>query len=148
MLQNDHALFRSIFGHASVGMVTEDPEQRLMHCNLAFCAMLGYGHEEIVGLRLADVIAAQDIARIEPELVRSTGEHTFESKWRFRAKTARPSLVRFSAANCRTDGCKRSCSTSRRPTASKLSARRGKTKTATFPSWRSSFGTQARRARR
>ena len=58
MLQVDHAFSRSIFGHASVGMVTADPEQRLKSCNLAFCAMLGYGHKEIVGLCLADVVAS------------------------------------------------------------------------------------------
>ena len=136
MLPNDHALFRSIFGHASVGMVTADPEQRLMHCNLAFCAMLGYGHEEIIGLRLADVVAPEDIARIEPGLVRSTGEQASQSKWRF---TARPSLAQFSAANCRTALCKRSSLTQRKPTSPSRSGPLRKVKTATFPSWRSSF---------
>ena len=117
MLQNDHALFRSIFGHASVGMVTADPEQHLMHCNLAFCAMLGYGHEEIIGLRLADVVAAQDIARIEPKLVRSTGEQASQSKWRFRRKNG--STFPGAVLSCKLagpDGCKRSSLTQRRPT--------------------------------
>ncbi len=86
MIQDDHAFFRSIFGHASVGMVTADPDHRLIYCNLAFCAMLGYGHEEIAGLRLADVVAPEDSARIEPELVHSTGERGSQSKWRFRRK--------------------------------------------------------------
>ncbi len=86
MLQDDHALFRSIFGHASVGMVTADPEQRLVHCNRAFCAMLGYGHKEIIGLRLADIVTPEDIARIEPELLHSTGEQASHSEWRLRRK--------------------------------------------------------------
>ena len=83
MLQNDHALFRSIFGHAGVGMLTANPEQRLIHCNLAFCAMLGYGHEEIIGLSLADVVAPEDIA---PELVHSSGDRASQSEWHFRRK--------------------------------------------------------------
>ncbi|HWJ17879.1 MAG TPA: PAS domain S-box protein, partial [Geobacterales bacterium] len=86
MLRNDHALFRSVFGHARVGMVAADPAQRLVHCNRAFCAMLGYGHEEIIGLRLADIVAPEDIARIEPELVHSSGEQASHSKWRFQRK--------------------------------------------------------------
>ena len=82
MLQNDHALFRSIFGQASLGIVTADPELRLAHCNRAFCAMLGYRHEEIAGLGMVEVVSPQDMASIE----RSTGEHDFQGEWQFRRK--------------------------------------------------------------
>ena len=99
MLQNDHALFRSIFGHAGVGMVTADPEQRLMHCNLAFCAMLGYGHEEIIALSLADVVDPEDTARIGPELVHSAGERASHSNWRFRRKDG--SIFAASVLSCK-----------------------------------------------
>ena len=86
MLQSDHALFRSIFECASVGIVTVDHEQRLAHCNLAFSAMLGYEHRELVGLPIADVIFPRDTACIEPELVRPSGERPFQSQWLFRRK--------------------------------------------------------------
>ena len=82
MLQSDHALFRSDSGHAGLGMVTADPELRLAHCNRAFCAMLGYEHKEISGLRMGDVVSPQDMARIE----RSTGEREFHGEWQFRRK--------------------------------------------------------------
>ena len=86
MLQDTHASSRSIFEHADVGIVTADHEQRLTHCNSALCAMLGYSHEEILGLRFADVILPHEIARIVPELVRPTAESAAFSEWQFLRK--------------------------------------------------------------
>jgi PAS domain S-box-containing protein len=86
MLQKDHALFRSLFGQASVGMVTADPEHRLVHCNRAFCDMLGYGHDEIIGLRMANVASAQDVPHTNPEFARPTGQAACYEEWQFRRK--------------------------------------------------------------
>ena len=69
MLQDNQVLFRSIFEHASAGMAIADREGHFTHCNLAFCAMLGYRHDEIEGRFIGDVLEPDDISRVEPELV-------------------------------------------------------------------------------
>ncbi len=104
MLQDDHTLFRSIFEQPSVGMVAADPEQRLVKCNPAFCGMLGYGHEEIIGLRIADVISLRDKERIESELTRSHGEPAAYGDWQFRRKDG--SSFAGAVLGCKSpDGC-------------------------------------------
>ncbi len=86
MLQDDQALFRSIFEHASAGMAIADRGGHFTHCNLAFCAMLGYRHDEIVGRFFGDVLEPDDISRVEPELVGLVDEISSRSEWRFRRK--------------------------------------------------------------
>ncbi len=86
MLQDNQALFRSMFERASAGMAIADREGRFTHCNLAFCSMLGYRHDEIVGRFFGDVLEPGDISLVEPELVGLVDEISSSSEWRFRRK--------------------------------------------------------------
>ena len=86
MLQDNQALFRSMFERASAGMAIADREGHFTHCNLAFCSMLGYPHDEIVGRFFGDVLEPDDISPVEPELVGLVDEISSRSEWRFRRK--------------------------------------------------------------
>ena len=65
---HDHSFFRPLFERASVGMLTANPEQRLTQCNLGFCAMLGYTRDEIIGLRIADLVSTRKERTLSPNL--------------------------------------------------------------------------------
>ena len=67
-------------------MAIADREGHFTHCNLAFCAMLGYRHDEIVGRFFGDVLEPDDISRVEPELVGLAADISSRSEWRFRRK--------------------------------------------------------------
>jgi PAS domain S-box-containing protein len=86
MLQDDQAFFRTLFEHASSGMVVVDAEGRLLHCNPAFCSMVGFGRDELAGRSLADVAETAEATRIAFELSLVADGRSIRGEWRFRRK--------------------------------------------------------------
>ncbi|MFZ1109966.1 MAG: PAS domain S-box protein [Rhodomicrobium sp.] len=86
MMQDDQAFFRTLFEHASSGMVVVDAEGRFVHCNLAFCAMVGYSRDELAGRSVEMVSALEEAPRLAPERARLTSETFVRSEWRLRRK--------------------------------------------------------------
>jgi PAS domain S-box-containing protein len=86
MLHDDQAFFRSLFEHASSGMVVVDAEGRFVHCNLAFCAMLGYSRDELASQTVETAAALEEAPRLAPERARLASEVFVRSEWRLRRK--------------------------------------------------------------
>ena len=87
-LQQREALNRNIVSTAMDGFFTldfaTDPGGILVEVNDAYCRLLGYSREELLGMRIADLEAAQgpeDVARHKAKII-ATGSDRFESRHR------------------------------------------------------------------
>jgi len=60
-------------GQASDGIFVSDPQGRYLSVNSAGAALLRYSPEEILGLTIADVVAPEEIRRIQDEVDRLFG---------------------------------------------------------------------------
>jgi PAS domain S-box-containing protein len=54
-LRENEQLFRSIYEHSGMGLSRVSLDFRIEHANKAYCDMLGYTPEEIVGMHLKDI---------------------------------------------------------------------------------------------
>jgi PAS domain S-box-containing protein len=54
-------LFRSIFAEVPIGIAVVDLEGNLLQVNKAFCEMLGYSEQELIGLTLAAITHPDDV---------------------------------------------------------------------------------------
>jgi PAS domain S-box-containing protein len=61
-LRESQARFGSAFEFAAVGMVLVAPDHRIVQVNQAFCRMLGYAVDEVVGKPFGDLTHPDDIA--------------------------------------------------------------------------------------
>lgn len=68
--------FRELFEHAPLGYQSLDPDGRLVQVNRAWCAMLGYEREDVLGRPFTDFLApeAVDDFHCRFELVKEQGE--------------------------------------------------------------------------
>ncbi len=55
--------FRSIFENSAMGVILLDLEGRLVRCNPAFCAMIGYPEPELTAMRFKDFTHPEDIPK-------------------------------------------------------------------------------------
>jgi diguanylate cyclase (GGDEF)-like protein/PAS domain S-box-containing protein len=60
-IEQSEARFRSVFERASVGIAMMAPHGLLIDVNEAFCAIVGYRHDELVGLASRDITWQDDI---------------------------------------------------------------------------------------
>jgi two-component system cell cycle sensor histidine kinase/response regulator CckA len=59
--------FRTLFEQGSVGIAVLDLDQRFVRMNSAFCGMLGYQQEELLGRSMLDVSGGKDLQRSEEQ---------------------------------------------------------------------------------
>ena len=60
-LRKSAAQFRAVFEESSIGMATASPEGRYLSVNPAFCAMLGYTKEELIGKHFTEITHPDDL---------------------------------------------------------------------------------------
>ena len=89
--------FRTIFEQATDGILVSDIKGRLLDANSASCQMLGYTRDELLKLNNADIVVADEVARIRPETNRILGGDIVHSEWRVRRKDGSVRLVEVSA---------------------------------------------------
>ncbi|MCC7490934.1 MAG: PAS domain S-box protein [Fimbriimonadaceae bacterium] len=80
-LQRQHELWTAILRSAIDGFWIADTEGRLLEVNDAYCALTGYSRDELLTMRIADVEAIEDQARILERIaqIRASGTARFES---------------------------------------------------------------------
>ena len=61
LLSESESRFRSVFEQSSVGAVFVGLDKRLMKCNPAFCAFLGYTEKELTGKYISDITHPDDL---------------------------------------------------------------------------------------
>jgi PAS domain S-box-containing protein len=62
-LQESEDRFRRIFDDGPLGIIISDPNHRVLKVNRAFCEMLGYAEEEVVGLSIEELTYPEDIEK-------------------------------------------------------------------------------------
>jgi PAS domain S-box-containing protein len=78
--------YRALFEYAPDGILIGDAESYYLDANPSMCRMLGYTHDELVGLHASDIIAPTEVQNIGAALeeIRAKSEHHRE--WQFRRK--------------------------------------------------------------
>ena len=85
-LQASENRYRLLVEQAADGIFLTGADGRYLDVNPAGIAMLGYAREELLAMKLADVLAADELARIPAETARLAQGDTATSIWRFRRK--------------------------------------------------------------
>ena len=78
--------YRALFDYAPDGILIADREGRYLDANASICRMLGYRHDELVGLDSASIVADTERPHIEPALRQITGTSEYYREWRFRRR--------------------------------------------------------------
>lgn len=84
--RDSEALYRTLFEHAPDGILIGDGESNYLDANASMCRMLGYTHEELVGLHAADIISPQEVAQIAPAISSIKAQIGHHQEWQFRRK--------------------------------------------------------------
>ncbi len=85
-LELTESIYRSFFENAPVGMVITDSESYYLNANACACTMLGYTHEELVGLHASNIVTLVEAGSAVLTL-RGTKENRITSReWQFRRK--------------------------------------------------------------
>ncbi|MEW5728657.1 MAG: PAS domain S-box protein, partial [Pseudomonadota bacterium] len=64
-LRDSEARFRAVFQNAGIGVVMADREGRFIEANPAFCAMVGYGQDDLRGMTFQAITHPDDLAENE-----------------------------------------------------------------------------------
>jgi len=91
-LREKERQFRATFEQAAIGLLHTSPEGRILHCNPRFAEMIGYYVDEVSGVRLEDITAADDREKSNTALKRMTAaaaQVAPPSTWEKRAISAR-----------------------------------------------------------
>jgi PAS domain S-box-containing protein len=102
-LQISERRYRELLTNISEGMTIADLDENILFVNSAFCDMLGYSQEELVGTKILDIIAEDDIEEILAQTeLRRDGKSTSYSH-QFVRKDGEHRIVRTSAVPSRDD---------------------------------------------
>jgi hypothetical protein len=78
--------YRTLFEYAPDGIVIADSESYYIDANSSMCLMLGYTHEELIGLHASDIVVQSEIQQIGPALNVINGKSDYLREWQFRRK--------------------------------------------------------------
>jgi two-component system, cell cycle sensor histidine kinase and response regulator CckA len=77
---------RALFEYSPDGIVIADPQSYYLDANSSMCRMLGYTHDELVGLHASDIVVQDEIPQIGPALSVIKTKSDYQREWRFRRK--------------------------------------------------------------
>jgi PAS domain S-box-containing protein len=83
---NEDSRFAALVDQMVDGLFVSDAAGHYVDVNRAGCEMLGYTRDELLRLSIADVVAGEEIVRVDPEVKRLAGGDVVRSEWRFRRK--------------------------------------------------------------
>jgi PAS domain S-box-containing protein len=78
--------YRTLFEYAPDGILIADSESHYVDANTSICRMLGYTHDELIGLHAADIVTPTEVQHIEPALSAIKAESNYHREWQFRRK--------------------------------------------------------------
>ncbi len=78
--------YRSLVEQAADGIFVSDDQGNYIDVNSAGCAQLGYRHDEILAMNIANLIDPAEIPRLAPEIARLADGAVSVSTWQFRRK--------------------------------------------------------------
>ncbi len=77
---------RALFEYSPDGIVIADPQSYYLDANSSMCRMLGYTHDELVGMHASDIVVQDEIPQIGPALSEIKTKSDYQREWRFRRK--------------------------------------------------------------
>jgi PAS domain S-box-containing protein len=80
------ARYRALFECAPDGIIIADPGSHCLDANVSMCRMLGYRHDELVGMHGSSYVTEKEPRRIGVSLDEADGNAKYESEWQFRRK--------------------------------------------------------------
>jgi PAS domain S-box-containing protein len=78
--------YRALFDYAPDGIVIADAESFYLDANASICRMLGYSHEELIGLHASDIVVPAEIEHVGPALETIKTKSEYHREWQFRRK--------------------------------------------------------------
>jgi two-component system cell cycle sensor histidine kinase/response regulator CckA len=78
--------YRTLFNYAPDGILIANPEGRYLDANASVCCMLGYTHDELVGLSADHIVIPSEVAHVSPALTAIKSAITYQREWQFRRK--------------------------------------------------------------
>ncbi|MEO8450054.1 MAG: PAS domain S-box protein [Gemmatimonadota bacterium] len=85
-LSASEARYRTLFDCAGDGIVIADSASYYVDANPSMCRMLGYTHNELIGLNASDIVAPAEVQNIGPALKEIKAKADYHREWRFRRK--------------------------------------------------------------
>ena len=87
-LQVSERRFRALFDDAADGIFTADEDGEFTDVNMSAGRMLGYTRDELIGMRIADLLAVEDLGRLEQsrEYFLQSADHMQVAEWRLKRK--------------------------------------------------------------
>lgn len=85
-MRESEAHYRTLFERVPDGILIADKEGRYLDANESMCRMLGYTHDEIVGMTALDIVVPAEIPNIEPALGAIQRHADYHREWDFRRK--------------------------------------------------------------
>jgi PAS domain S-box-containing protein len=80
------ARYRALFDYAPDGILIADDDSYYVDANASVCRMLGYSHDELVGLHASDIVVPTEMPHIGPALRAITTRGDYHREWKFRRK--------------------------------------------------------------
>lgn len=96
-LKESEERFRHLFEQASDGIVTADMNGQYLDVNSRACQMLGYTQEELLRLRVPDLLDPQDYPRLRAIKADLLQGHRHSGEWKLRRKDGGTISVEISA---------------------------------------------------
>ncbi len=78
--------YRTLFECAPDGIVIADRDGRYLDANPSMCRMLGYAHDELVGMAAADIRVAEEVPDVAPLIDAVIAGSTIRRQWHLRRK--------------------------------------------------------------
>jgi len=84
--RTSEARYRVLFECAPDGIVIADPDGVYLEANGSICKMLGYQHDELIGLPSSRIVAEKEFEHIAPALREILAKPPYHREWHFRRK--------------------------------------------------------------
>jgi two-component system cell cycle sensor histidine kinase/response regulator CckA len=78
--------YRTLFNYAPDGIVIASRDGRYLDVNTSGCRMLGYSHDELVGLHAAALVASGEVEHVAAALREIEATSTYHGEWLFQRK--------------------------------------------------------------
>ncbi len=96
-LRQSEEHFRTIFEQAMDGILITDADAQFIEVNNTLCQMLGYSRESFMQLRITDIIAVEELQRLEQAIINLKLRGQVRSEWRLRRQDGREILAEISS---------------------------------------------------
>ncbi|MGE3465535.1 MAG: PAS domain S-box protein, partial [Pyrinomonadaceae bacterium] len=78
--------YRALFDYAPDGIIISSPNDYYLDANPSMCEMLGYDHNELVGMHASDIVIRSEARELDSEFALVQSSLDYNREWHFRRK--------------------------------------------------------------